>query len=84
MYSYYEKEVSIDIAERLLNAMKLIGETQKLRAIGINCGAINVNTYLIIAHKYYVINVLKKWLIDYPLEVNIKHRVVHGYTNHTF
>lgn len=70
MYSYVEKEVRIDITERLLNALKLIDETQRLRSIGFNGGSININTDLTITTKDYAINVLKKDLIEYRVKLN--------------
>lgn len=70
MYSYFEKEVMIDITERLLTALKLIDETQRLRSIGVNGGRININTNLTITTKDYAINVLKKELIGYGVKLN--------------
>lgn len=74
MYSYVEKEVRIDITERLLNALKLIDETQRLRSVGFNGGSININTDLIITTKDYAIHILKSSFIDYLLEVRLNHR----------
>lgn len=65
MYSYVEKEARIDITERLLNALKLIDETQRLRSIGFNGGVLNINTDFIIATKDYAIHLLKASFIDY-------------------
>ena len=59
MYGYVEKEVRIDITERLLSALKTMDETQRLRSVCFNGGSIHINTDLIITTKYYAINFLK-------------------------
>lgn len=74
MYSYVEKEARIDITERLLNALKLIDETQRLRSIGFNGGLLNINTDLSITTKDYAIHLLKASFIDYLLEARLNHR----------
>lgn len=76
MYSYIEREVRIDITERLLNALKLIDETQRLRSIGVNGGSININANLTITTKDYAINVLKKELIGYGVKLNHRGYIV--------